>query len=100
MALYDAYVFDVQGTLMDFFTPVTSAVADYLGGPRNAELAGDITRAWRRDYFERIAKAEQSAQNWHPVQDAYAAGLHSVCAELAITIPKAERPRLRTPGDN
>lgn len=93
MARYDAYVFDVQGTLVDFFTPVADALTEYLGD-EHAVPVGDIVRAWRRDYFSRVAALNQTAAQWHPVQDAYTSGLAAVCEELGLDIPPVEHAEL------
>lgn len=94
MALYDAYIFDVQGTLLDFFGPVSTAIAEYLGCATDSPLPGDLTRAWRADYFARVAELEQSAEHWNRVQDAYAEGLADVSSQLGLSIPLEEHPRL------
>lgn len=81
---YDAYIFDVQGTLMDFYTPVAEELARY----STADVqVGDIVRAWRRDYFERVSDLKQSADEWHSVQGAYVDGLAKVSVDLGISIP-------------
>ena len=81
---YDAHIFDVQGTLMDFYTPVAEALARYT----TADVqVGDIVRAWRRDYFERESDLKQSTDEWHSVQGAYVDGLAKVCVDLDISIP-------------
>ncbi len=93
MARYDAYIFDVQGTLVDFFTPVADALTEHLGDEHPAPV-GDIVRLWRRDYFSRVAKLDQSAAQWNRVQDAYTAGLAAVCDELGVKISLPKHAQL------
>ncbi|AMT71465.1 haloacid dehalogenase type II [Mycobacteroides immunogenum] len=82
---YKAYLFDVQGTLLDFFEPVSQAVAEY-----SPELdAAAFTRAWRTDYFERVANLTQSADDWTRVQELYARGFADVCEKFGLPRPQA-----------
>ena len=85
---YRAYLFDVQGTLLDFFNPVSTAVSRYLkeSGITGVDAA-DFTRAWRENYFVRIQRIQQSVDNWHRVQDEYAAGFGDVCAHYRLPEP-------------
>lgn len=80
---YKAYLFDVQGTLLDFFGPVSSAVARHLPGVD----AAAFTRAWRADYFDRVAALTQSVERWTRVQDLYADGFSAVCHEFGLPAP-------------
>lgn len=82
---YKAYLFDVQGTLLDFFEPVSHAVAEYAPGID----AAAFTRAWRADYFDRVADLRQSAEDWTRVQDLYAHGFADVCATFGLPRPDA-----------
>lgn len=86
---YRAYLFDVQGTLVDFFGPVRRAVVDYLG-PDSPIDAADFTRAWRANYFERTKRLSQS-HGWRRVQDEYASGFADVCAKFGLAAPTSEK---------
>ncbi|GAS98227.1 haloacid dehalogenase, type II [Mycolicibacterium canariasense] len=89
---FRAYLFDVQGTLLDFFGPVTDAVTNYLDNQHITTVdPGDFTRAWREDYFRRVRSIPQSVDDWRRVQDLYAAGFADVCAGYGL-----DRP---SPGD-
>ena len=88
---YDAYIFDVQGTLTDFYTPVTRAVTEVLGERVDPSTVGDLVRAWRQDYYERILELDQSVEHWHRVQDSYVDGLGAVCAKFGIDLPAEAR---------
>lgn len=80
---YKAYLFDVQGTLLDFFEPVSHAVAEY-----DPDIdAAAFTRAWRADYFDRVANLAQSADGWTRVQDLYAHGFADVCESFGLRRP-------------
>lgn len=85
---YRAYLFDVQGTLMDFFEPVRRAVGEFLDTNRIAEVdAGDFTRAWRQNYFQRVRSIPQNAADWRRVQDLYAGGFGEVCVDYGLAEP-------------
>ncbi|MEU5843735.1 haloacid dehalogenase type II [Rhodococcus sp. NPDC047139] len=92
MSRYDAYIFDVQGTLTDFYTPVARAVETVLGEYVDPSAVGDFVRAWRQDYYERILELDQSVDHWYRVQDSYADGLGAVCEQFGIDVP----PELRS----
>ncbi|MFT3660642.1 MAG: haloacid dehalogenase type II [Gordonia sp. (in: high G+C Gram-positive bacteria)] len=94
MAEFDAYLFDVQGTLLDFYTPVAEALAAEFAELGVAVPVGDVVRAWRADYFARVAALEQSADEWYPVQRVYADGLADVCASFGIELPAERRAEL------
>ncbi len=80
---YKAYLFDVQGTLLDFFEPVSHAVAEY-----DPDIdAAAFTRAWRADYFDRVANLAQSVDGWTRVQDLYAHGFADVCESFGLRRP-------------
>ncbi|MEI6252403.1 MAG: haloacid dehalogenase type II, partial [Mycobacteriaceae bacterium] len=52
---FRAYLFDVQGTLLDFFNPVSTAVGRYLQVNDITDVdAAEFTRAWRENYFHRV----------------------------------------------
>ncbi|SKF64740.1 haloacid dehalogenase type II [Mycobacteroides abscessus] len=80
---YKAYLFDVQGTLLDFFEPVSRAVAEH---SPDVDAAA-FTRAWRADYFARVSNLTQSAGHWTRVQDLYAAGFADVCQTFGLPCP-------------
>lgn len=87
---YDAYIFDVQGTILDFYGPVARAL-DAAFADRGVDApVGDLVRAWREDYFTRVAALEQTADAWYPVQRAYQDGLADVCVSFGVD-PGAER---------
>lgn len=85
---YKAYLFDVQGTLFDFFTPVRAAVSRYLASAgEDPARAADLTRSWRANYFLRVSRLDQSPETWTRVHDQYAAGFRDVCADSAVPVP-------------
>lgn len=88
---YKAYLFDVQGTLLDFFTPVRAAVQQYLADVNaDVQRASEITRLWRADYFDRVAQLSQTVDQWNRVQDQYVAGFIDVCVKNGIAAPSAD----------
>lgn len=85
---YSAYLFDVQGTLLDFFSPVCAAVDEYLRTVgADPDRAADITRLWRSDYFQRCSRLTQDIDRWTRVQDQYIDGFIEVCAHNDIPVP-------------
>ncbi len=52
---------------------------------------GDLVRAWRGDYYERILRLDQSVEKWYRVQDSYVDGLGDVCEQFGIDLPKDVR---------
>ncbi|WP_448222212.1 haloacid dehalogenase type II [Gordonia iterans] len=91
---YDAYIFDVQGTILDFYGPVARALdAEFTARGIEASV-GDIVRAWRQDYFERVAALDQTVDRWFPVQRVYRDGLVSVCEAFGVEIDAARHAAL------
>lgn len=87
---FDAYLFDVQGTLLDFYTPVSDAVTDYLRDVGHPDLdPGDFTRAWRKDYFTRVSSLDQLSGAWQKVQRQYEAGFAAVAESYGLPTPDA-----------
>lgn len=85
---FRAYLFDVQGTLLDFFTPVSAAVEQYLNANRITGVdAGGFTRDWREGYFRRIRSLPQSREGWRRVQREYEAGFGEVCTRYGLPAP-------------
>ncbi|MCV7359893.1 haloacid dehalogenase type II [Mycolicibacterium fluoranthenivorans] len=85
---FRAYLFDVQGTLLDFFGPVSRAVKNFLDANQITTVdAGEFTRDWRTNYFHRVRTLSQSVDQWHPVQREYAAGFGEVCVSHGLAEP-------------
>ena len=86
---FRAYLFDVQGTLLDFFSPVSTAVGDYLSAHEITDVdAGEFTRRWRENYFQRVRSIRQSIDKWRPVQAEYQAGFIDVCVRYGLPAPE------------
>jgi 2-haloacid dehalogenase len=89
---YAAYLFDVQGTLLDFFVPVRDAISSYLRSiGEESRDAGELARQWRANYFRRIAALRQSVDCWTRVHDEYAAGFLDVCEQQGVAPPAASQ---------
>lgn len=85
---FRAYLFDVQGTLLDFFTPVSTAVGHYLNAHEITDVdAAEFTRSWRENYFQRVRRIPQSIDTWRPVQAEYQAGFLDVCSHYGLPAP-------------
>jgi 2-haloacid dehalogenase len=82
---FDAYLFDVQGTLLDFYSPVTAAVAAHLREVGRPEVdPGEVTRAWRRDYFTHTSALDLHSGPWQKVQAQYEAGFTAVAETFGL----------------
>jgi 2-haloacid dehalogenase len=85
---FRAYLFDVQGTLLDFFTPVSTAVGDYVTAHEITDVdAAEFTRSWRENYFQRVRSIPQSIDTWRSVQAEYQAGFVDVCVHYGLPAP-------------
>lgn len=85
---FRAYLFDVQGTLLDFFNPVSTAVGHYLHAHDITDVdAAEFTRSWRENYFRRVGSIPQSIDTWRSVQAEYQAGFLEVCAHFGLPAP-------------
>ncbi|AVL99134.1 haloacid dehalogenase type II [Gordonia iterans] len=91
---YDAYIFDVQGTILDFYGPVARALDAEFTARGVVVPVGDVVRAWRQDYFERVAALDQTVDRWHPVQRVYQDGLSDVSETYDVEIEPARRAGL------
>jgi 2-haloacid dehalogenase len=81
-------LFDVQGTLLDFFKPVSTAVDDYLTAHEIADIdAAEFTRSWRENYFQRVRSTPQSIEQWRSVHAEYQAGFIDVCVHYGLPAP-------------
>lgn len=83
---FQAYLFDMQGTLFDFFTPVKAAVAAYATEHGLLTDSAEFTREWRADYFRRVSTISTTT-SWTPVQSLYAEGFSDVCAKFGFAPP-------------
>jgi 2-haloacid dehalogenase len=85
---FRAYLFDIQGTLLDFFNPVSTAVGRYLDANGIEDVdAAEFTRSWRENYFHRVRSIPQSLDKWRPVRDQYRAGFSDVCLQYGLPEP-------------
>jgi len=85
---FRAYLFDVQGTLLDFFKPVSTAVGHFLSAHGITDVdAAEFTRSWRENYFRRLRSIPQSIDEWRPVQAEYQAGFIDVCVRYGLPVP-------------
>ncbi len=85
---FRAYLFDVQGTLLDFFNPVSTAVGDYVNAYEITDVdPAEFTRSWRENYFQRVRSIPQSIDTWRSVQAEYQAGFVDVCVHYRLPAP-------------
>jgi|APCry1669189000_1035189.scaffolds.fasta_scaffold51448_1 2-haloacid dehalogenase len=85
---FRAYLFDVQGTLLNFFSPVQTAVTQYLAAHGASDVdAAAFTRSWRQNYLERIRRVPQSREKWRRIQKEYQDGFSDVCVLHGLPEP-------------
>ena len=89
-----ALVFDVQGTLLDFYTPVHAALAAAIPDADHQAL----TLAWRRTYMTGTKAIAEGSRPYVPTVTIYREGLDAVLAEAghAHTLSPQERDALTT----
>lgn len=85
---FRAYLFGIQGTLLDFFSPVSTAVGFYFNANEITDIdAASFTRRWRENYFQRLQSIPQSFDKWRSVQAEYQAGFVEVCMHYGLAAP-------------
>lgn len=90
-----ALLFDVQGTVTDFHSTVSSE-AQRICGSRNQDVDwSDFVNSWRAAYFSCLEAAKPDRDNWITVHSVYRSSLESLLAEYSITdLTAAEREEL------
>ncbi len=92
----DALVFDVQGTLLDFFTPVSRALDALLRDAGIERDAAALANHWRRTYFSGMQAVVGGAAPHRPTAAIYRDGLDEVlgAAGLEAAVGPEARDRL------
>jgi hypothetical protein len=80
----DALVFDIQGTLLDFFTPVRQALADALSDRALPHDPTPLVNAWRQTYFTGMTRVTKGERAFVPASTIYREGLDQVLSEPAL----------------
>ena len=94
----DALVFDVQGTLLDFFTPVSRALGSMLGDAGvEADLAA-LTVHWRRTYSEGMTAVVEGRAPYRPTASIYRDGLDQVLERAGVGAAIGAEARDRATG--
>ncbi|WP_406631538.1 haloacid dehalogenase type II [Amycolatopsis sp. WGS_07] len=87
----DAVFFDVQGTLTDFATPVSEALATEL--PRTtAEQRAELLVRWRQFWTANTSGSPD--RRWRSSRSVYSDGLAEVARQLGITVDADAHERL------
>ena len=91
----EALVFDVQGTLLDFFTPVSRALAALLREAGVERDVASLANHWRRTYFEGMEAVVSGRAPYRPTASITRDGLDDVLAAagLGAAIAPAARDR-------
>ncbi len=80
----DALLFDVQGTLLDFFTPVRAALAAALAERHLDADPSALTNEWRRSYFTGMAGVTEDHRPFVPTRTIYREGLDAILADAGL----------------
>ncbi|AZG47417.1 haloacid dehalogenase type II [Gordonia insulae] len=82
--------FDTFGTVTDWFTGISGAVADTVPG---VDAAG-FAREWRRHYSPILARVESGELPWTRLDDLQTRTVHEVAALLDVTLTTDQTNRL------
>jgi 2-haloacid dehalogenase len=75
-----ALVFDVQGTLLDFYTPVRHALTEALSARKIDADMDALTNAWRGTYFTGMQRVTGGEREFVPTRTIYREGLDEILA--------------------
>ena len=91
-----ALVFDVQGTLLDFYTPVRDALSDALAASAIDADPDALTNAWRGTYFTGMGRVTDGNRDFVPTATIYREGLDEILASIsgAQALTAADRDTL------
>ena len=81
LAGVEALVFDVQGTLLDFYAPVSGALAAYFASSHAPVDVAALTNRWRETYFTGMDRVTSGERPFVPTATIYRDGLDEVLRE-------------------
>lgn len=89
-----ALVFDVFGTLVDWYTPIKRA-AERIGADRSVPIdGGRLARAWRSRYRPAMDEVRTGGRPWCNFDELHRGTLADVLAEMDIELSGPDRDRL------
>lgn len=80
-----ALVFDVQGTLLDFYTPVLAATEAGLGAHGAGLDLDGFVNDWRASYFTGMKAVTEGGREWVPTATIYREGLDRLLEERGLS---------------
>jgi 2-haloacid dehalogenase len=94
MALPQALVFDVFGTLVDWYTPIRR-LAERIGAERGASLdGGRLATSWRRRYRPAMDTVLAGDRPWCNFDELHHGTLTDTLAEMGVELTEPDRDRL------
>jgi 2-haloacid dehalogenase len=94
MRMPQALLFDVFGTLVDWYSPL-KGLAEQVGAEAGVEIdGGRLAAAWRRRYRPAMDAIRSGERPWCNFDDMHRGTLTEVLAELDIELAPAYRERL------
>ncbi|HEU5160477.1 MAG TPA: haloacid dehalogenase type II [Streptosporangiaceae bacterium] len=94
MVAAQALVFDVFGTLVDWYTPI-KRLAERIGAERSVPVDGDrLATSWRRRYRPAMDTVRSGARSWCNFDELHRGTLADVLAELDLDLAAPDRERL------
>jgi 2-haloacid dehalogenase len=89
-----ALVFDVFGTLVDWYTPI-KRLAEQVGAERGLAIdGGRLAAAWRRRYRPAMDTVRSGSRPWCNFDELHRGTLDDVLAELDLELAAPDRERL------
>jgi 2-haloacid dehalogenase len=89
-----ALVFDVFGTLVDWYSPI-KAMAERIGAERAVPIdGGRLAASWRRRYRPAMETVVSGDRPWCNFDELHRGTLAEVLAEMDLDLPEPDRERL------
>jgi 2-haloacid dehalogenase len=94
MVSAQALVFDVFGTLVDWYSPI-KRIAERIGAERAVPIdGGRLARAWRSRYRPAMDTVRSGARPWCNFDELHRGTLADVLAEMDLELAEPDRDRL------
>jgi 2-haloacid dehalogenase len=94
MVSTQALVFDVFGTLVDWYSPI-KRLAERIGAERSSPIDGSrLARSWRSRYQPAMDTVRSGSRPWCNFDELHRGTLADVLAEMDLELAEPERDRL------
>ena len=94
MVSAQALVFDVFGTLVDWYSPI-KRLAERIGAERSSPIDGDrLATSWRGRYRPAMDTVLSGGRSWCNFDELHRGTLADVLAEMDLELPGPDRDRL------